>query len=274
MPDEGAEHTEVGRLSRALNTMLTQLESAFAERTESEGRMRRFMSDASHELRTPLTSIRGFAELYRQGAVTGEEDLGRLMRRIEDESERMSGLVEDLLLLARLDEQRPLRRDVVDLVVLAADAVHDARATSPGHVVRLERGGDGAGDGAGAGSAACWCCGDEERLRQVLMNLVTNALRHTPPGTTVTIGTRVEKGRALLEVRDDGPGLPTAATGTLFERFVRPDPARGRSSGGGAGLGLAIVAALVASHGGSVEVDSEPGAGATFRVWLPVADEV
>ena len=267
VPEEGSPHTEVGRLSRALNGMLSQLEIAFAARAASEERMRRFMADASHELRTPLTSIQGFAELYRQGAVTGTDEMDRLMRRIEDESHRMAGLVEDLLLLASLDEQRPLRDDVVDLVVLAADAAHDARGSAPDHTVLLELPGGDADEEHGGVLVR----GDEERLRQVLMNLVVNAVRHTPAGTTVVVRTFIGDGSGVLEVRDDGPGLPVTTTGSVFDGFTRPDPARGRVDGGGAGLGLTIVAALVRAHGGEVEVDSAPGAGATFRVRLPLA---
>ena len=264
VPEEGGTGTEIGRLSHALNGMLSQLEVAFAARAASEERMRRFMADASHELRTPLTSIRGFAELYRQGAVAGPEDLDRLMGRIEDESHRMAGLVEDLLLLARLDEQRPLRRDVVDLVVLAADAVHDARVGAPDHTVRIELPDAGPDHGV-------LVLGDEERLRQVTMNLVVNAVRHTPAGTTVVVRAFNETGVGVLEVSDDGPGLPEPATGSVFDGFTRPDPSRGREHGGGAGLGLTIVAALVRAHGGEVDVESEPAAGATFRVRLPSA---
>ncbi len=267
VPVEGGPETEVGRLSRALNGMLGQIEEAFAVRTESESRMRRFMADASHELRTPLTSIRGFAELYRQGAVRDPEDLQRLMRRIEEEAARMGGLVEDLLLLARLDARRPMRREVVDLVVLAADAVHDARAASAGHALLLEVPNGAADDG----DTGILVRGDEARLRQVLMNLVVNAVRHTPPGTHVEVRARTEGDQAVLEVSDDGPGLPPGADRTAFEGFSRPDPARGRSAGGGAGLGLTIVAELVRAHGGQVEVDTAPGAGTTFRVRLPLA---
>ena len=264
VPEEGGTQTEVGRLSLALNGMLSQLEIAFAARAASEERMRRFMADASHELRTPLTSIRGFAELYRQGAVTGPDQLDRLMGRIEDESNRMAGLVEDLLLLASLDEKRPLRRDVVDLVVLAADAVHDARASAPDHTLLIELPGGGTGEGVLVG-------GDEERLRQVLMNLVVNAVRHTPAGTTVVVRAFPDAGTGVLEVSDDGPGLPQTSSGSVFDGFTRPDPARGRVNGGGAGLGLTIVTALVHAHGGEIEVESAPGAGATFRVRLPLS---
>jgi two-component system OmpR family sensor kinase len=249
VPVEGGPRTEVGRLSRALNGMLTQIEEAFAARTESEHRMRRFLADASHELRTPLTSIRGFAELYRQGAAREPEELDRLMRRIEDEAARMGDLVEDLLLLARLDKRRPLRQDLVDVVVLAADAVHDARAAAPDHVVRLAVA-TGSGDGEGTGDAGVLVRGDEARLRQVLMNLVVNAVRHTPPGTHVEVRARAADGNAVVEVADDGPGL---------------------LAGEGSGLGLTIVTELVRAHGGRLEVDTAPGAGATFRVLLPLA---
>jgi two-component system OmpR family sensor kinase len=247
VPEEGGPRTEVGRLSRALNGMLAQLEEAFAARTRSEHRMRRFLADASHELRTPLTSIRGFAELYRQGAVRDPDEVDRLMRRIEDEAARMGGLVEDLLLLARLDQQRPLRQDLVDLVVLAADAVHDARAGAPEHVVRLL-----VETPPHEGDAGILVRGDEARLRQVLMNLVSNAVRHTPPGTHVEVSARAVGGDAVLEVVDDGPGLPAAE---------------------GSGLGLTIVAELVRAHGGRLEVETAPGVGATFRVLLPPAGQ-
>lgn len=258
---EGAPGTEVGRLSAALNGMLGQIERAFAARTESEARMRRFVADASHELRTPLTSVRGYAELYRQGAVTDPDEVARLMRRIEDESARMAGLVEDLLLLARLDEQRPLRRDTVDLAVLAADAAYDARAVADGHTVALDV---PAEDGVPV-------VGDEERLRQVLANLVTNALRHTPAGTRVTVRARRQDGDGVVEVTDDGPGMAPEAASQVFDRFYRADPSRSREGGGGSGLGLAIVAALVRAHGGDVEVETAPGSGATFRVRVPLA---
>ncbi|MGN6577945.1 MAG: sensor histidine kinase [Nocardioides sp.] len=245
VPEEGGPRTEVGRLSRALNGMLGQLEEAFAARTESEHRMRRFLADASHELRTPLTSIRGFAELYRQGAARDPAELDRLMRRIEDEASRMGDLVEDLLLLARLDQRRPLRQDLVDVVVLAADAVHDARAAAPDHVVRLS-----VETAPGDGDAGILVRGDEARLRQVLMNLVSNAVRHTPPGTHVEVRAGAAGGNAVLEVADDGPGLP---------------------AGEGSGLGLTIVEELVRAHGGRLEVETAPGAGATFRVVVPQA---
>jgi two-component system OmpR family sensor kinase len=266
---ESDERTEVGRLAAALNTMLHQIESAFRVREasetaarRSEERMRRFVTDASHELRTPLTSIRGFAELYRQGAASSPEDLARLMRRIEDEGARMGLLVDDLLLLARLDRERPIASDVVDLVPLAADAVHDAHALDPSRPVTL----------VAAGSFSV--VGDESRLRQILGNLVGNALKHTPAGTPVRVGlaARDVEGRpyAVLSVSDEGPGLAAADAERVFERFYRADPSRARTEGG-AGLGLAIVSALAAAHGGTVEVETSPGNGATFRVLLPLA---
>jgi two-component system, OmpR family, sensor kinase len=258
--------TEVGRLTASLNGMLTQIESAFRSREASEARTRRFAADASHELRTPLVSIRGFAELYRQGAVTPDE-VPRTMSRIEDEAKRMGSLVEDLLLLARLDEQRPGRHDPVDLVVLAGDAVHDARGLDAQRQVRLV-GLDEHADG-GAPTPAL-VTGDEDRLRQVVANLVANAVRHTPPGTPIEVAVgRDPAGPSVLEVRDHGAGLTEEQAQRVFERFYRIDSSRQRGQGGGAGLGLSIVAAVVASHGGLVQVRPTPGGGATFRVALP-----
>ena len=274
--------TEVGRLGEALNTMLAQIESAFRARAASEGmarrseeaarrsedRMRRFVADASHELRTPLTTIRGFAELYRQGGSREPGELDGLMRRIEDQAARMGLLVEDLLLLARLDQQRPLDRRPVDLLALAADAVHDARAVAPDRRVELVLGGDGAPGGP------LVVLGDEQRLRQVIANLMSNALTHTPAGGPVEVraGTCLLEGSpcALVEVVDHGRGLTSQQAERVFERFYRADPARSHVAGG-AGLGLSIVAALVAAHGGKVEVESVPGQGARFRVLLPLA---
>jgi two-component system OmpR family sensor kinase len=268
--------TEVGRLGRALNTMLAQIESAFGARAASEAsarrsedRMRRFVADASHELRTPLTTIRGFAELYRQGGVRDPAELDRLMRRIEDQAARMGLLVEDLLLLARLDQQRPLDRGPVDLLALAAEAVNDARAVAPDRRIELVLGDDDGDQGA-----ALVVLGDEQRLRQVLANLVNNALTHTPAGSPVEVrvGAASLEGRpgAAVEVVDHGPGLAPEQAERVFERFYRADPARSHGDGG-TGLGLSIVAALVAVHGGTVGVDSVPGRGARFRVVLPLA---
>jgi two-component system OmpR family sensor kinase len=262
---ESDPHTEVGRLSRALNGMLVQIESAFRAREASEvaaraseDKMRRFVADASHELRTPLTSIRGFAELYRQGAASEPADVARVMRRVEDSAAQMGVLVDDLLLLARLDQQRPLERAPVDIVALAADAVHDAQAVAPDRMISLD---------VAAGDAAV-VLGDEPRLRQVLSNLVSNALSHTPAGTPVDVEVAVRSGEVHLSVRDRGPGLAPEDAARIFERFFRADASRTRAAGG-TGLGLSIVAALVAAHGGKVGVDTAPGHGATFWVRLP-----
>jgi two-component system OmpR family sensor kinase len=268
--------TEVGRLAAALNSMLAQIEAAFRARAASEAtarrseeRMRRFVADASHELRTPLTTIRGFAELYRQGATRDAGELDRLMRRIEDQAARMGLLVEDLLLLARLDQQRPLNRRPVDLLALAAEAVNDARAVAPDRPIELQlTNGDG-----GTGGGPLVVLGDQDRLRQVIANLMSNALTHTPAGSPIELraGNRRDDGgsHAAIEVVDHGPGLTQEQTERVFERFYRADQARTRAHGG-TGLGLSIVAALVAAHGGTVEVRSVPGQGASFRVLLPL----
>lgn len=266
--------TEVGQLSGALNTMLAELERAFAQRAESEAaarksedRMRRFVADASHELRTPLTSIRGFAELYRQGAVRGEADVLRVMGRIEDEARRMGLLVEDLLLLARLDQERPLARAPVDLLALLSDAVHDAKAMAPQRSITLE---------LGKTEPPPVVIGDEARLRQVLGNLVSNAVRHTPAGTPITLGLGTRRHEPTgtfvvdVSVADTGPGMSEEQAARVFERFYRADAARNRSDGG-TGLGLAIVSALVAGHGGAVDVATAPGQGARFTITLPLA---
>ena len=259
--------TEVGRVSGALNSMLDQVEVAFEAQRASEGqartseqRMRRFIADASHELRTPLTSIRGFAELYRQGAVSGRAEVDRVMRRVEDEAARMGLLVEELLLLARLDQQRPLETFPVDLLVVASDAVHDAQAVAPDRAISLDVNGD----------APAVVAGDDARLRQVFANLLTNALVHTPAGTPVKVRLQSDDEHVAVEVTDAGPGMDQEQASRVFERFYRADPSRTRASGG-YGLGLSIVAALVAAHGGTVGVTSAPGEGATFRVVLPAA---
>ena len=333
--------TEVGRLGRALNMMLAQIESAFRARERSEAsarrseeRMRQFVADASHELRTPLTAIRGYAEYYRQrgGLDNGSHpagepehesphqpapsgaapdtpragpaspvspaspaapvgtpgsgdppladgsastahltrrDLDRIMERVEQESFRMGGLVEDMLMLARLDEQRPIERHPVDLLTLAADAVQDARIVAPSRAIDLT---------VGTGTAFL-VLGDEARLRQVISNLMSNALTHTPEGSPISV--RILAGQqagdppvpsAVLEVTDHGPGLTPEQASRVFERFYRADQARGRQTGG-SGLGLAIVEALVAAHDGTVSVDTAPGHGATFRITLPLAPE-
>lgn len=254
---------EVGSLARSLNAMLTQIESSFAAREASEERMRRFVTDASHELRTPLATVRGYAELYRQGATNSPQAVAGSMQRIESEATRMSGLVEDLLLLARMDNRRPMTMGDVDLTVLAGDAVQDARARGGAHPVRL------------AGVARrplgpVLVHGDDERLRQVITNLLTNAVHHTPKGTPITVGVGCMDGRARVHVADAGPGIPPEQMAHVFERFFRGDPARGRRQTGGHGLGLAIVAAIVEAHGGRTGVAATPGGGATFIVDLPL----
>ncbi len=253
--------TEIGRLGLALNAMLAQIETAFAERAASEDRLRRFVADASHELRTPLTAIRGYAELFRRGAAERPEDLARAMRRIEDEAARMGLLVEDLLLLARLDQGRPLEQGPVDLVAVAGDALADLSAIDPARPVTFER------------PDHLVVSGDEARLRQVAGNLLANARIHTPEGTGVHVRLRASDGRALLEVADEGPGLPPGEENLVFERFYRADSARARTGDSqGTGLGLSIVAAIVAAHGGSVEAGSPPsGHGAYFKVALPLS---
>jgi two-component system OmpR family sensor kinase len=255
--DEDA-RTEVGRLGRSLNVMLGRIEEAFAQRQASEDRLRRFLADASHELRTPLTSIRGYAELFRRGADRRPDDLAKSMRRIEDEAARMGTMVEELLLLAHFDQGRPLDREPVDLGVLASDAVDDARAASPERTIHLAVGGP------------VVVAGDAGRLRQVLVNLVGNALRHTPADATVRVNASVEGDLAVLEVIDDGPGLVAGDEAHVFEPFYRGDPVRHRDTGG-TGLGLAIVAAIAAAHGGEASAVSPPGEGATFRVTLPLS---
>ena len=257
--------TEIGRLGLALNAMLSQIETAFSERAASEDRLRRFVADASHELRTPLTTIRGYAELFRRGAAERPEDLARAMRRIEDEAARMGVLVEDLLLLARLDQGRPLERGPVDLVAVAGDALADLSAIDPDRPVTFEH------------PDALVVPGDEARLRQVAGNLLANARLHTAPGTGVHVRVRAHDGQAILEVADEGPGLPPGDEHLVFERFYRADAARTRTVpsgavGGGTGLGLSIVAAIVAAHGGTVHAGSPPnGRGAYFLVALPVS---
>ncbi|RYV51273.1 HAMP domain-containing histidine kinase [Pengzhenrongella frigida] len=260
--------TEVGRLGDALNAMLTQIEQAFAARAASEERMRRFVADASHELRTPLATIRGYSELYRMGAVTTKPQVDDTVRRIEDSATRMGRLVEDLLHLARLDDGRPMRSASVDLTVLVADAVSDLHALDVERPIRFEP------LVAGTPVTPCVVIGDEDRLRQVLANLTGNVAQHTPAGTPVEIAVGLvgagPTARAVLEVRDHGPGILPEHTARIFERFYRVDSSRGRELGGGAGLGMAIVAAIVGTHHGTVEIAPTPGGGTTVRVSLPV----
>lgn len=260
--------TEVGRLSLALNGMLSQIQQALAASESSaetarssEERMRRFITDASHELRTPLTTIRGFAELYRQGAA---RDVSMLLSRIESEASRMGLLVDDLLMLARLDVQRPLEKHRVDLLALASDAVHDGRAIDPERTMTME-----VVDGPGIPEVL----GDEPRLRQVLSNLVANAIQHTPTTADITVRVGTAGDDAVLEVADKGPGMSAEDADRIFERFYRTDSSRARASGG-TGLGLSIVDSLVKAHGGTVAVTTSPGQGCCFRVTLPRVSDV
>jgi two-component system OmpR family sensor kinase len=275
VPEVASPGTEVGRVSAALNSMLAQNEAAFAARADSEARMRRFVADASHELRTPLAGIKGFTKLYRMGAMPGRGDVDHAMTRIEKESERLTRLVEDLLLLAQLDEHQraavdaapasgafPLQLTPMDLRTLAVDALHDVRALDPSRPVTLT------GPGGGQPTAAPTLA-DEARLRQVVTNLVGNAIAHTPSGTPVRIGVGMRSGSAVLEVADKGPGVTKEQAARIFDRFYRADASRSRTGGSGAGLGLAIVQSLVAAHGGRVELRTAPGKGATFRLLLP-----
>jgi two-component system OmpR family sensor kinase len=258
--DQDDDGTELGRLAHALDEMLGQLEASFEERAAAQARLERFVSDASHELRTPVTAIRGYAELYRSGGMEDRANLDRAMTRIEQESTRMGGLVEDLLLLARLDEHRPLEHETVDLAALATDAATDLRAIDP------DRSGTLPVDGGGVALVR----GDERRLRQVLANLLNNARVHTPPRTPVAITVARSGQEVRVVVTDEGPGIGPAERQRIFERFYRTDRSRSRERGG-SGLGLSIVAAVVSAHGGAVRVESSPGSGTAFTVDLPTA---
>ncbi|MFF5283129.1 HAMP domain-containing sensor histidine kinase [Streptomyces sp. 62] len=265
---EADPRTEVGQVGAALNRMLDHVHSALDARQQSETRVRQFVADASHELRTPLASIRGYAELTRRGREECGPDTRHALGRIESEATRMTGLVEDLLLLARLDAGRPLSYETTDLVPLVVDAVSDARAAGPEHHWRLELPTDGAAVRA-----------DGARLQQVLVNLLANARTHTPPGTKVTARVRTaartearteprtEVPDVLVEIEDDGPGIPPELLPAVFERFARGDASRSRNAGS-TGLGLAIVRAVVLAHGGEVGVESAPGR-TVFTVRLP-----
>ena len=250
--------TEVGRLGIAFNAMLDRLEGAFRQRQASEDRLRRFLANASHELRTPLASIRGYAELFRMGAARSPEDVEKAMRRIEDEAARMGVLVEDLLTLARLDEIAEAPHTSVDVAALAGDAVDDARAVAPERSIAL----------LSSSHGEVVVQGDAHQLRQVFANLLRNALVHTPAGTPIEVGVGVANGSVRVVVRDHGPGLPGGDPAALFERFWRAEGGRERGKGG-AGLGLAIVAAIVDGHGGTVSAADAEGGGAVFSVVLP-----
>jgi two-component system OmpR family sensor kinase len=248
--------SEVGRLGVALNAMLDRLEQAFDEREASENRLRRFLADASHELRTPLASIRGYAELFRMGAARDPGDVAKAMRRIEEEATRMGVLVDDLLMLARLDEVADAPHGEVDLAAVVRDAVDDGRATAPTRTIRARL------------DEPAPVIGDADQLRQVLGNLLRNAFVHTPEGTPIDVKLSRANGEVRLEIRDHGPGLPPGDPDALFERFWRTEGGRERGRGG-AGLGLAIVAAIVDAHGGHVRAENAGGGGASFVVTLP-----
>jgi two-component system OmpR family sensor kinase len=246
--------TEVGRLSTSLNTMLSRIEESFAARAESENKLRRFVADASHELRTPLTSIRGFAELHRQGAVPEGEKTKELISRIEKESIRMGSLVEDLLILARIDQSRELVMADVDLSHLVQEAVSSASAAGPEHPITSDIAGD------------IHTQGDADKIYQVVTNLLANARAHTPVGTAIHVATYSNKDGSYVIVADKGPGLTAEDQMHIFERFYRVDTSRQRSSNDGSGLGLSIVDEVMKAHGGTVSVASEPGKGATFTL--------
>ena len=254
---EGDPRTEAGELGAALNLMLGRIEDAFDQRARSEARLRRFVADASHELRTPVTTIRGYADLYRHGGLRDRQALDDALRRTEQEAARMGALVEDMLQLARLDQGRPLRMERVDLTALARDAVADARATDAQRPIVLDA------------DEAVTVTGDTDRLRQVLANLLSNALIHTPPGTPISVRTAIDSAEARIEVADDGPGMPDVIADQVFDRFFRGDPARSRSRGG-TGLGLSIAHDIVTAHHGQILLRSRPGEGTTVVVALPL----
>ena len=258
------ERTEIGRLGLALNSMLEHIEEAVTARDDSvraleasESKLRRFVADASHELRTPLAAVRAYAELFTRGASKRPDDLERSMKGISRESERMSVLVEDLLLLAHLDEGRPLEEEPVALDGVVGEALETARTLEPARPIE-------------ASLAPLTVPGDSDRLRQVIDNLLSNVRSHTPPEAPLAVKLARENGYAVLSVDDSGPGMDADQVSHAFERFYRADPSRARASGG-AGLGLAIVAAVVQAHGGKVEAESTPGEGTTFRVRLPLS---
>nr|WP_306271173.1 HAMP domain-containing sensor histidine kinase [Ornithinimicrobium sp. HY1793] len=262
IPDRQA-NDEVASLSDSLNAMLAQIEQSFAVREASERRMRQFVADASHELRTPLATVKGYAELYRVGGVTEPEDVASAMRRVENESSRMARLVEDLLLLTRLDTTPHRPHDDVDLMVVANDVVQDARVRAPERPLALHR--------YGTANGSVIVPGDDFALRQVLTNLVANAVAHTPADSAVDVLVGQTDTAAIIEIADHGPGISPEAAQRVFERFYRADPSRTRGPGssGGTGLGLSIVASIVSRHGGTVSHRPTPGGGATFRVELP-----
>jgi two-component system, OmpR family, sensor kinase len=248
--------TEIGRLGTALNTMLERLESAFRDKESSEARLRRFVADASHELRTPIATIRGYAELFRRGAAERPNHLAEVISRVESEATRMGTLVDELLLLARLDQGRPLEREAVELTALATDAVNDALATQPTRRIGLEH------------TGPLIITGDPGRLRQALANVLSNVLAHTPVDASATVRLYADGEHAVIEVADTGPGLAEHEQARVFERFYRSERARGRDIGG-SGLGLPIVESVATAHGGNATLTSERGHGTTVRITLP-----
>jgi two-component system OmpR family sensor kinase len=251
--------TEVGRLVSSLNAMLSRIEESFAARAESESKLRRFVADASHELRTPLTAIRGFAELHRQGAVKGEAATSELVGRIENESVRMGALVEDLLMLARLDQSRELVSEPVNLNEVVTESVESARAAGPEHPISIDL------------PDEAFVLGDAGKIYQVVANLLANARIHTPIGTPIAVSVKSDDAGTTISITDSGPGLSQADQDRIFERFYRADPSRNRSNEEGSGLGLSIVDAVMQAHGGKVTVTSKLGEGATFTVFFPLA---
>ena len=252
-------NTEVGRLVNTLNMMLGRIEESFSARVESESKLRRFVADASHELRTPITAIRGFAELHRQGAVTGEEKTKELIGRIENESKRMGSLVEDLLLLARLDQSREMKAEPVNLSKLVSDAVESARAAGPNHAVTFSN-----------SDEEIYALGDNDRIHQVVANLLANARTHTPAGTKIDVSVIQSEDGVRIRIADNGPGLSAKDQSRIFERFYRADASRVRTDGEGTGLGLSIVDAVMRAHAGQVSVESELGKGAAFTLFFPI----
>ena len=258
--ERAEERTEVGRLGLALNSMLARIESSFRAQEASERKLRRFVADASHELRTPLSAVRAYAELYDRGAAERPDDLERSMKGISRESERMSVLVEDLLLLARLDDGRPLERERVELDEVVGEAVETAQAVDPDRAIELH-------------AEPATVLGDRVRLRQIVDNLLANVRAHTPPGTPASVSVTRRNGSAEISVTDAGPGLDEEHLEHLFERFYRVDSSRARASGG-VGLGLSIVAAVAEAHGGTASASSRPGEGTTIAIALPLARDV
>ena len=258
LPSTAPTNTEVGRLNRSLNIMLGRIDRAFADRARTIDQMQRFVGDASHELRTPLVSVRGYAELYRMGALQTPEEIGQAMERIEKEAIRMGALVEDLLELARMDETRPLEIGKFDLLTIAHDAALDARAFDPERTITVE------GDSVEILAA-------ENKIRQVVTNLMGNALRFTESGTPLELVVSYDEaaGEATISIVDHGDGIPKQIREKIFERFYRADNSRARETGG-SGLGLAIVASIVKAHQGRIDVTATKGGGATFSVTLPV----